>query len=176
MGMKNFRFLLFAVVASSLGFYACSDDTDAEWRDKNIAFYNSLKTVEGMHEIGDSVNGFPGIYYQVLKEGTGEKPVMGNVVNVSYAGWIYNDTLSYAPSCILDTDDAFDYDNDQDFTVGSSSLVDGWNIALQYMPLGSKWRVYIPYNLGYSNSTHGIIPAYSVLIFDIYLREIVSEN
>jgi FKBP-type peptidyl-prolyl cis-trans isomerase FklB len=44
------------------------------------------------------------------------------------------------------------------------------------MPVGSKWRVYIPYYLAYGSSGSTSIPAYSTLIFDMKLLEITSEN
>jgi peptidylprolyl isomerase len=146
------------------GFSACSNNTDTEWRDANLAFIDNIKKVEGVHEIGDTINGYTGIYYQVLKEGTGVKPIIGNKVNVAYEGWMYNTTTS------------FDKNDNYDFTVGNTSILNGWNIAIQYMPVGAKWRIYIPYNQGYGTSAKSNIPAYSTLVFDLYLRKINSVN
>jgi len=169
---------LFLLVCSSvaLGLSSCSDNSEDEYRDKNLAFYNSLKNISGMHEIGDSINGYPGIYYQIINEGTGAKPIIGNKVNVSYAGWTYNDTIDYSKTkCVLLESEAFDYSHDYDFTVGSK-VIDGWSLAIQYMPVGSKWRLFIPYDLAYGSTAQTNIPAYSTLIFDISLKEVTSDN
>ena len=50
-----------------------------------------------------------------------------------------------------------------------SSLTVGFATAVMHMHVGDKWRVYIPYQLGYGSSTSGTIKAYSTLVFDIYL-------
>lgn len=57
-----------------------------------------------------------------------------------------------------------------------SSLVDGFSTALQYMHPGDRWRVYIPYALGYGSSTSGKVQAYSTLIFDIYLKKFKTKQ
>jgi FKBP-type peptidyl-prolyl cis-trans isomerase len=163
----------------SFGFYSCSSDDDTEWRDNNLAFFDGLAKISDLHVIGDSVNSYPGIYYQVLKEGTGTIPVIGNVVKTTYAGWMWNDTIKY--NSTLSLDDAFNYNMSGKYTctVGKD-IIDGWSLALQKMPVGSKWRIFIPYYLGYgsSGSTSGSISVrkYSTLIFDIKLLEITSEN
>lgn len=50
-----------------------------------------------------------------------------------------------------------------------SGLIDGFSTALQNMHIGDRWKVYIPYTLGYGTNASGAIPAYSMLIFDITL-------
>jgi len=173
--MKKIWYFLLVFSTVAIGFSSCSDNSDDKWRDKNLEFIDKIKDQADVHEIGDSINGYPGIYYQILKEGTGAKPVIKNKVNVSYAGWLINDTIQYTKSKVLDTDEAFDSSSDYDFTVGTG-VIDGWSLAIQYMPVGAKWRIFVPYYLGYGSSAQSSIPAYSTLIFDIYLREIVSEK
>lgn len=56
--------------------------------------------------------------------------------------------------------------------VNAFGLREGWKIALQRMPAGSFWTVYIPYQLGYGETASGNIPAYSVLIFDMHLYDV----
>jgi hypothetical protein len=174
--MRNFGIAAFLFGLVSFGFLSCSSDSDAEWRDQNLSFFDNLKNYSDIHVIGDSVNGYPGIYYKVLKDTTGVIPIIGDSVNVYYAGWIINDTIAYDDS--LSLDDAFGYNvaKGYGFVVGSSNVIDGWNLAIQVMPVGSKWRIYIPYYLGYGTSGYSTIPAYSTLIFDITLRKIVAEN
>jgi len=164
--------LLLVSVIIVLGFSSCSSD-EVQWRDDNVAFFESLKGKEGIHEIGDSINGYPGIYYQIINKGTGAIPITGNVVRVAYSAWLWNDTITYKST--LDEENAFDRNNDFKFTVGTA-VIDGWTMLMQYMPVGSKWRVYIPYYLGYKTSATSSVPAYSTLIFDIELKKIVSDN
>jgi len=162
----------------SFGFTSCtSNDQDTEWRDENLAFLDKVSSQDGIKYINDSINGNPGIFYKVLKEGTGKTPIYGNIVEVSYAGWIYNDTIpmDHYMSGVLDEDEAFDSSNSYEFSFGGA-VIDGWTLAIQYMPVGSKWRVFIPYNLGYGSSETTSIPAYSTLIFDIDFKKIVSDN
>lgn len=166
--------LLFTIII--LGFSACTSESSTKWRDDNLAFFDNLKDKEGIYEIGDSINGYPGIYYQIITKGTGTIPIVGNVVRVSYAGWLWNDTTTYQST--LSTDDVFDNMDKYDFTVGTG-VIDGWSLVVQHMPVGSEWKVYIPYYLGYGTSASSAgsgIPAYSTLIFDINLKEIVSAN
>ena len=50
-----------------------------------------------------------------------------------------------------------------------ADVVDGFSTALQHMRIGDRWKVYIPYQLGYGTNVNGSIPAYSTLIFDMAL-------
>jgi len=163
--MKKRDFFLFvsALVLSTL--ISCTEDEEAEWRDANIAFMKEVSRMEGIHTIGDTLNGYTGIYYQILESGdtTTASPIIGNDVYVNYAGWLYNDTT------------AFDSDEDYLVTVGSS-VIEGWSLALEQMHVGDTWKIYIPYYLGYGTSDYDDIPAYSALIFNIHLEEIVSTD
>ncbi|MDD4923114.1 MAG: FKBP-type peptidyl-prolyl cis-trans isomerase [Bacteroidales bacterium] len=174
--MKRIWNLLLIFSFLAIGFSSCSDDAEEEWRDKNIAFYEKIAAQSDVHEIIEKNNGRTGIYYQILKEGNGgAKPIIGNVLNLDYAGWTYNDTIHYTTNRVLNINDTFDYNNDYSFRLGSDAIA-AWNIAIQYMTVGEKWRVFIPYYQGYGSTAQTDIPAYSTLIFDIYLKEIVSVN
>jgi len=164
--------LLLGLIA--FGFASCSSNSDTTWRDNNLAFFDGLAGHSDIDTIGDPTNGYPGIYYKVLTTGTGKIPVIGNVVKVTYAGWLWNDTTKYNSPLALKT--AFDYNQTgYSFTVGKG-VIDGWSLAIQRMPIGSKWRVFIPYYLAYGSSGSSSIPAYSTLIFDIKLLSITSDN
>jgi FKBP-type peptidyl-prolyl cis-trans isomerase FklB len=174
----GFATLLLGLIATCIT--SCSDDDDEEWRDNNLAFFDSLADKSDLSVIGDSINGYPQIYYKVMTEGTGATPIIGNQVTVYYAGWLWNDTISYDDDLRFDDKrdryNAFDYNiKGYEFTVGGS-VIDGWNLAIQSMKVGSRWRVFIPYYLAYGSSGSSSIPAYSTLIFDIYLKEISEEN
>lgn len=58
----------------------------------------------------------------------------------------------------------------------AAGVVEGFGTALQYMHPGDRWRVYIPYRLGYKSSASGSVQAYSTLIFDIYLKSFKSKQ
>jgi len=66
------------------------------------------------------------------------------------------------------------YDRGEPATFGVTQVIAGWTEALKMMPVGSKWELFIPYNLAYGERAMGSdIPAYSTLIFTIELLEIV---
>lgn len=66
------------------------------------------------------------------------------------------------------------FNSPSEFTV--SGLIPGWTWALQYMRVGERWMLYIPWQSGYGSSgnTSGTIPGYTSLIFDVYLEGIVD--
>ncbi|MDD2612109.1 MAG: FKBP-type peptidyl-prolyl cis-trans isomerase [Bacteroidales bacterium] len=173
--MKKIWIYLLAICSIAIAFSSCSENSDDKWRDDNLAFYNRMTKLPNVHAIGDSINGFPGVCYQIIKEGSGKSPIIGNVVNVSYKAWLYNDTISYDAIPELKAKTAFNSSSDYEFTVGSE-VIDGWSLATQYMHVGDKWRVFIRYDMGYGNYDNSNVPAYSTLIFDIELKEIVSDN
>jgi FKBP-type peptidyl-prolyl cis-trans isomerase len=169
--MKRLSLAFCCIGLITLGITSCTNSESDEWRDNNLNFFYSLKNYSDLKQIGDSINGYPGLFYKVYETGTGKKPIIGDYVDVMYSGWLWNDTISY--NSVLDKDDAFDYTTKAvTYKVGKSSLIDGFNIALQSMTVGSRWRIFVPYYLAYGSSgTTGIDP-YSTLIFDIRLVSI----
>lgn len=158
-----FTLILSVLMACTLG--SCLDDTDAEtWRDNNLAFMEQVPKREGIQSIGDSLNGYTGIYYEVIASGDphAPRPLIGDVVVVDYAGYLYNDTLAF--------------DSGKDYTVQvGTGVIDGWSLVLQQMHVGDHWRVYIPYYLAYGVTKYNSIPAYSALVFTIRLKEIQAH-
>src|SRR5574344_336031 len=164
--MKQPWFALILSLLTATTLVSCLNDTDDEtWRDNNLAFMKKVAQREGIHTIGDSVNGQTGIYYEVLASGDQQSPspIIGDLVVVDYAGWLYNDST------------AFETGNNYTARVGSS-VIDGWSLALQHMHVGDYWRVYLPYYLAYGSTKYNSIPAYSALIFTIRLKEISTED
>lgn len=106
-----------------------------------------------------------GLQYEIIKAGTGAIPKANNTVRCHYRG-------------VLTTGEQFDssYDRTQPADFPVTGVIQGWIEALQLMPTGSKWKLYIPYNLAYGErgQPQAKIPGYSVLIFDIELLEIVK--
>jgi len=105
-----------------------------------------------------------GLQYEVLKEGSGPKPKADEEVVAHYAGTLIDGTK-------------FDnsYDRGQPITIGLNQVIKGWTEALQMMPVGSKYRLFIPYQLGYGLQATGNIPAGSALIFEVELLDIKKK-
>ncbi len=105
-----------------------------------------------------------GLQYLVLKEGTGPKPQPTDKVKCHYHGTLIDGTVF---------DSSVDRGQPVDFPV--TGVIQGWVEALQLMPVGSKWRLFVPPALGYGDNAAGpkITPG-STLIFDVELLEIVK--
>jgi len=105
-----------------------------------------------------------GLQYLVLKEGTGPKPLPTDKVKCHYHGTLLDGTVF---------DSSVDRGQPVDFPV--TGVIQGWVEALQMMPVGSKWRLFLPSNLAYGDNAAGpkITPG-STLIFDVELLEIVK--
>ncbi len=108
-----------------------------------------------------------GLQYKVIKEGNGEVPKASDEVEVVYEGRLVDGTVFDATSKHggVKTDK---------FRAGS--LIKGWTEALTTMPVGSKWQLYIPYELAYGERQAGQIPPYSTLVFDLELVSIVKPE
>ena len=105
-----------------------------------------------------------GLQYKVITEGTGAKPVDGQTVKAHYKG-AFLDGKTFDSS----------YDRGQPLSIGVNQVIAGWTQALKLMPVGSKWELYIPYNLAYGErGSPPKIPGYSTLIFTVELLEIVQ--
>lgn len=100
-----------------------------------------------------------GLQYEVLQEGSGPKPDASSRVTVHYEGRLTDGK-------VFDSS----YKRNQPATFGVRQVIPGWTEALQLMPVGSKWRLFIPSELGYGARGAGSsIPPHSVLIFDVEL-------
>lgn len=106
-----------------------------------------------------------GLQYEILEAGDGPIPAAEDQVVVHYRGTLVDGTT-------------FDssYDRGTPVTLGLQRVIKGWTEALQLMPVGSKWRLVIPPELGYGERAGGPIPANSTLLFDVELLEIVSTD
>lgn len=116
----------------------------------------------------DSVITLPsGLQYVVLREGTGNKPTANDKIRVHYTGTLIDGTIF---------DSSYQRNEPAEFSVGQ--VIPGWVEALQLMPVGSKWKIFIPENLAYgSQSPQGSnIKPYSTLIFEVDLLEILPAE
>ena len=104
-----------------------------------------------------------GLQYQVITEGNGKKPSATDKVKCHYEGTLIDGTL-------------FDSSikRGQPAVFGVNQVIRGWVEALQLMSEGSKWRLFIPSELGYGAQQAGeMIPPHSTLIFDVELIEVL---
>jgi FKBP-type peptidyl-prolyl cis-trans isomerase FklB len=102
-----------------------------------------------------------GLQYLIIKEGDGPKPAVTDKVKCHYHGTLLDGTVF---------DSSIDRGQPIDFNV--NGVIPGWTEALQLMPVGSKWRLFIPSNLAYCDQATGKIKAGSTLIFDVELLDI----
>ena len=114
----------------------------------------------------DSVVTLPsGLQYKVLTMGTGPKPKATQEVHVKYEGKLVDGKVF----------DSSYTRKDQVTKFRANQVIKGWTEALQLMPVGSKWELYIPQELGYGDRQSGQIPPYSALIFTVELVDITPD-
>jgi FKBP-type peptidyl-prolyl cis-trans isomerase FklB len=103
-----------------------------------------------------------GLQYEVLTAGTGPQPTANDKVTVHYTGSLLDGT-------VFDSS----VERGEPATFGVTQVIQGWVEALQLMPQGSKWKLYIPYNLAYGERGAGDdIKPYSTLVFEVELLKI----
>ena len=105
-----------------------------------------------------------GLQYKVITEGTGPKPVDGDKVTTHYTGTLIDGKI-FDSSVARGTPATF----------GVNEVIKGWTEALKLMPEGSKWELYIPYDLAYGPGGRPSIPPYATLIFEIELIDVVGK-
>src|SRR5437016_5417625 len=135
-----------------------------ETAQKNAAeaekFLAANKTKEGVKTTGS------GLQYKVLKEGSGAQPKSSDTVTVNYRGTLMDGT-------------EFDssYKRGQPATFPVSGVIKGWTEALQMMPVGAKWQLFIPPDLAYGDRQAGpdITPG-STLVFEVELMSIQPKT
>lgn len=123
------------------------------YKAENVEFLANNKGKEGV------VTTESGLQYKVVKEGKGEKPTATSKVKVKYTGTLIDGT-------------EFDSSGDNARSFRVNQLVQGWTEALQLMPVGSVWEIYVPESLGYGSADRGKIKPFSTLIFTMELVEI----
>ncbi len=124
------------------------------------AFLASNKTKEGVVTLPS------GLQYKILKEGAGPKPTTNDTVVCNYKGTLINGT-------------EFDssYKRGQPATFPVSGVIKGWTEALQLMPVGSKWQLFIPSSLAYGERGAGAdIGPDAALIFEVELLSIQAKE
>lgn len=129
------------------------EQLDAKRKGEANAFMERNKTKPGI------VATASGLQYEIIREGSGEKPSANDTVTVHYKGQLSNGN-------VFDSS----YDRGEPTSFPLDRIIEGWMEGLQLMPMGSHYRFYIPYELGYGERGAGQdIPPYSPLIFDVEL-------
>ncbi|MEA3300107.1 MAG: FKBP-type peptidyl-prolyl cis-trans isomerase [Porticoccaceae bacterium] len=104
-----------------------------------------------------------GLQYEIITEGSGARPGRNDTVRTHYHGTLIDGTVF---------DSSVQRGEPAEFPVGG--VIAGWTEALQLMPVGSKWRLHIPYQLAYGErGAGGAIGPYSALVFEVELLDIL---
>jgi FKBP-type peptidyl-prolyl cis-trans isomerase FklB len=123
------------------------------------AFLAANKTKDGVVTLAS------GLQYKILKEGTGAKPTAADSVVCQYRGTLINGT---------EFDSSYKRGQPATFPVGR--VIKGWTEALQLMPVGSKWQLFIPPDLAYGDrGAGGAIGPNATLIFEVELLSIQGK-
>lgn len=190
----SYTLLLFTVLFSL--FTSCTEQAEVgeydNWPARNMAFLDSIASVCDKNADGTwakfcaytldeeveakAPSNLHYVYVQKLESGDGEySPLFKDSVRVHYMGRLIP-SESYPQGRVFDKSySTYDFNEKTDvpslFLV--SNMVVGFSTALMQMVEGDRWRVYIPYYLGYGTSaSDGAIPGYSTLIFDIKMARI----
>lgn len=125
------------------------------WKEENEAFMSKMAKKDGIQKLDN------GVYYEIIEEGNGEIPADTSRVKVHYEGRLINDT-------VFDSS----YRRNEPTTFRCNQVIPGWTNALTHMPVGSKWKVYIPQSQAYGDREAGQIKPFSTLVFTIELLNI----
>ncbi|MEE4286304.1 MAG: FKBP-type peptidyl-prolyl cis-trans isomerase [Mariniphaga sp.] len=134
-----------------------NEDDAKENLESGLEFLEKNRSKKGVTELPS------GLQYQVIKEGDGDLPSLTDEVKCHYHGSLIDGTVF---------DSSVERGQPAVFPV--NGVIQGWVEALQLMPVGSKWRLYVPPELGYGQQgAGGAIGPNSTLVFDVELLEIV---
>jgi FKBP-type peptidyl-prolyl cis-trans isomerase len=127
------------------------------------AFLSTNKLAPGIKELSVALpNGqTDSLQYLVLTNGSGPLPKAGDKVTVNYRGTLLDGT---------EFDSSYKHGRPATFQVGE--VIKGWTEALKNMPVGSKWRLFIPADLAYGENGRSGIPGNALLTFDVELLDI----
>jgi FKBP-type peptidyl-prolyl cis-trans isomerase len=145
-----------AIVAAQNGMRAKLKDANEK---EGQTFLAANKSKEGVVTLPS------GLQYKILKAGTGPKPTASDSVVCNYKGTLINGT-------------EFDssYKRGQPATFPVSGVIKGWTEALQLMPVGSQWQLFVPASLAYGeNGMGGAIAPGTTLLFEVELLSIQEK-
>lgn len=99
-----------------------------------------------------------GLQYEVISEGSGDKPAVTDTVKTHYHGTLIDGT-------VFDSS----VERGEPISFPLNGVIKGWTEGLQLMPVGSKWRLFVPSDLAYGAQGQGAIQPHSTLIFEVEL-------
>ena len=191
--MQKLLYITLALLATMMPamLTSCSETTDedteyADWQSRNDTYFTSIYNQAGTHIANgdtnwkvircytkdpETVDPTDYIVAEVLTESTDNtSPLFTDSVKVHYRGTLMP-SASYPNGYQFDSSWTGDYNlNTMMPSSGvTSGYIDGFSTALMNMHQGDRWRVYIPYALGYNTTEKTGIPAYSTLVFDLTL-------
>lgn len=122
------------------------------YKELNQRFLEDNAKAEGVHCLPS------GVQYRIIEQGSGAIPTTNSLVQVYYTGKMINGKQ---------------FDSNTNDRVPAAfrvkELITGWQEILKIMPVGSRWKIYIPYQHGYGSYNAGVIKAYSTLVFEMEL-------
>jgi FKBP-type peptidyl-prolyl cis-trans isomerase FklB len=138
---------------------AMAHEAGATARKAGEAFLAENKSKEGVVTLPS------GMQYKIITAGTGPKPTASDTVSCNYRGTLLNGQ-------------EFDssYKRGQPISFPVSGVIKGWTEALQLMPVGSKWQLFIPADLAYGDRGNGGIGPGETLIFEVELISIAEPK
>jgi FKBP-type peptidyl-prolyl cis-trans isomerase len=157
--MKHRLALLVLIMVAGLGYYLTStrnNSTQGDPMQEGKKFLEENAAKPGIQTTPS------GLQYEVLAAGTGPKPAATSTVEVHYEGRLIDGT-------VFDSS----YQRRETISFPLNRVIPGWTEGLQLMPTGSKYRLFIPSDLGYgARGAGGVIPPNATLIFDVELISI----
>jgi FKBP-type peptidyl-prolyl cis-trans isomerase len=150
-----------------LGVYANEEEFEAAKVKEMDAFkLEEIKGVEAYLKQKDEKNitkTKEGVFVKIEKEGTGVKVDSGMMVKVKYSGKLFDGSVFDS-----NIDSTFGHTEPFEFVVGRHQVIEGWDIGIKQLKVGTKAKIYIPSILGYGmKGSGGKIPPYSNLMFEI---------
>lgn len=168
MRFKIFNLLLILSLAGT-AFYSCKKTTAQIERDQEVDYIRryTAKFLPGIKPTAS------GLYYKEITPGNvaADSIRAGNLVKVFYKGYLIQDTISLG----IKNGTLFDTSGDYEpfsFTVGGGGVIVGWDQAIRLMKDGGEAIWVIPSKLAYSSQAQSGIPAYSPLIFHVWIYKV----
>lgn len=124
-------------------------------KQENDKFFENNKKKEGI------ITTKSGLQYRIIKQGKGAVPTETSKVKIHYIGKLTNG---------IEFDNS--YKRKAPAALRANAVIKGMTEALTLMPVGSKWEIYVPHELGYGSRSLGEIKPYSILVYEIELLSI----
>lgn len=193
---KNILWLVSLLFVLSFGLASCEESDGlvnpyGNWKERNQLYIDSIAAVakanpaewkvihtykfpETSEYYQSDVNDY--VYCKVLEQGDGIVPLYTDSVTTNYRGQL----IPLAEGSIVTFDQSYQGELNKDVAVpvgfAVRGVIEGWTTALQKMPEGSRWEVYVPSDLGYGIYGSNSIPGYSTLCFDVHLVKVYTNR